>query len=98
MKKANIITILILIGVVTLVGLITYLVTHKNAEEDTTSAAALALHSEDISPYTTLGGEPFDLTQFDGKVRVVNSWASWCPFCVKELRDFETLATEFKDR
>lgn len=32
-----------------------------------------------------------------GKVGVVNSWATWCPFCVDELSDFAKLQEEFPD-
>jgi len=42
-------------------------------------------------------GEIVSLKDFKGKVVVVNAWASWCPFCVNELPDFETLQNEFPD-
>jgi len=29
---------------------------------------------------------------------VINSWAAWCPFCAKELRDFADIQQEFKDQ
>lgn len=31
------------------------------------------------------------------KVTVVNSWTTWCPFCVDELPDFALLQEEFSD-
>lgn len=34
---------------------------------------------------------------FAGKIMVVNSWAVWCPFCVKELDDFAELQKAFPD-
>lgn len=30
-------------------------------------------------------------------VTVLNSWASWCPFCVEELPDFATISEEFPE-
>ena len=34
---------------------------------------------------------------FPGKILVVNSWATWCPFCVDELPDFVELQKNFAD-
>lgn len=39
-------------------------------------------------------GNEVNLAQ-QGKPLVVNSWASWCPFCRQELPDFATLQKEF---
>ncbi len=36
-------------------------------------------------------------SDFQGKVLLVNAWASWCPFCVKELSDFVKIQREFSD-
>lgn len=36
------------------------------------------------------------LSDFKGKALVINSWASWCPFCVDELPDFGVLQDEFE--
>lgn len=36
-------------------------------------------------------------SDFEGKIQVINVWASWCPFCVKELEDFAQLQEEFQD-
>lgn len=38
------------------------------------------------------------LSQFRGRPVVVNSWASWCPFCREELKDFAAVRREFGDR
>ena len=61
----------------------------SNTEGDTASFVE--------TPYTDLGGNPVDLDEFSGKALVVNSWASWCPFCVQELPDFDLLGEEFKN-
>lgn len=46
---------------------------------------------------TDLNGTPVALKDFRGSTLVVNSWASWCPFCIQELPDFERLSQEFAD-
>lgn len=43
-------------------------------------------------------GETVSLSDFKGKPLVLNSWAVWCPFCVKELGDFVTVQQEFGDQ
>jgi len=42
------------------------------------------------------GGSEVSLEDSDGKIRVVNAWATWCPFCVEELPDFVALQNEFE--
>lgn len=38
--------------------------------------------------YNDYLGNPYSLNQNGSKLIIVNSWASWCPFCRKELTDF----------
>jgi thiol-disulfide isomerase/thioredoxin len=47
--------------------------------------------------FTDFEGRSVSLADFAGKPLVVNSWAVWCPFCVKELSDFSLLQKEFPD-
>ena len=48
---------------------------------------------------TTADGEETNIQAFQGeKVLIINSWASWCPFCVHELPDFVKLQEEFGDQ
>jgi len=42
-------------------------------------------------------GNIVSLSDFTGKILVLNSWAAWCPFCVEELKDFALLQEEFGD-
>ena len=44
----------------------------------------------------TYEGEVVSNSDIEGVV-VVNSWASWCPFCVKELPDFVSLQEEYDE-
>lgn len=43
-------------------------------------------------------GREVKLSDFRGKPVVVNAWASWCPFCIKELPDFVKAQEEFQDK
>jgi peroxiredoxin len=41
------------------------------------------------------GGHAVSLTQYRGKIVVMNLWASWCPPCRAEMPDLQTVAREF---
>lgn len=47
--------------------------------------------------FTDYDGNRVSLADFAGKPLVLNAWAAWCPFCVKELSDFSVLQKEFPD-
>ena len=47
--------------------------------------------------FTDYEGNSVALADFAGKPLVVNAWAAWCPFCVKELPDFALLQKEFPE-
>jgi thiol-disulfide isomerase/thioredoxin len=43
---------------------------------------------------TDLGGHPMTLSQYAGKVVVLNFWASWCPPCRSEAAALEQVYTD----
>ena len=43
-------------------------------------------------------GNVVKLSDFKGKYLMVNSWATWCPFCKKELVDFANSQKKFGDK
>jgi thiol-disulfide isomerase/thioredoxin len=45
-----------------------------------------------------LDNSVFRLADFDGKVIVVNLWATWCGPCRREVPDYEKVRKEFADR
>lgn len=50
------------------------------------------------SAFTDLKGNPQSLSQWKGKVVIVNFWASWCPSCVEEMPEFAKIQTEIGER
>lgn len=44
---------------------------------------------------TDLQGKPQPFAQWQGKVRVINYWATWCPPCVEEMPMFSRLQERF---
>lgn len=50
-----------------------------------------AIHLPDLQ------GKPRRLDEWDGKVLLINFWASWCPPCRKEIPDFIRLQDDYAD-
>ncbi|MFP4458988.1 MAG: TlpA family protein disulfide reductase [Candidatus Zixiibacteriota bacterium] len=46
----------------------------------------------------TLDGETYDLTDFEGKIVILDFWATWCKPCVYEMPHFVELYNEYKDQ
>lgn len=43
-------------------------------------------------------GSVLKLTSLQGRPAVLNFWASWCTSCIKEMPDFQAVATELKEK
>lgn len=98
MEKGTILTIVVLLGVLLLVGVFTFTTQNKVRLSERDTEASRTLTTAEDTPYTDLEGNPFSFESYRGQVRVVNSWASWCPFCTEELGDFEQLAKEYSQQ
>lgn len=44
---------------------------------------------------TDLSGKPVSLSDFRGKVVILDFWATWCPPCKKEIPDFVELQKQY---
>ena len=51
-----------------------------------------------ISLVSFADGSPRRLADYDGKVVLLNFWATWCPPCRAEMPDLNRLAVEYRDR
>lgn len=45
----------------------------------------------------TMEGKPFTLSEHEGKVVVLNIWATWCAPCRKEIPDFIEIQKEMRE-
>ena len=79
---------------------------HMHAESDNPQfAEAMAkLEADDATrqkadfTLTDLEGKPWHLRDLQGKVVLVNFWATWCPPCRKEMPDLQALYDKYKDQ
>ena len=47
---------------------------------------------------TTLDGQKFNIEQFEGKVVLVDFWATWCGFCIEAFPTLEELYKNYHDQ
>ncbi len=59
-----------------------------------------ATHASVAPDFTlaSLTGEKYRLSDFKGKVVILNFWATWCGACVKEMPSLDALYREFKGK
>jgi len=91
----------IVIGLVVIVGgIFLFQGSSSNPAVGDGGEAATQQSGGDLIPDLTFqdyDGNDVSLRNLQGKPLIVNSWAVWCPFCVKELSDFVEVQKEFGD-
>ena len=45
-----------------------------------------------------LTGKQRNINEWQGKIRIINFWATWCPPCLKEIPEFIKLQNQFDDK
>lgn len=48
--------------------------------------------------FTDMEENDVNFSDFKGKPVVLNFWATWCPFCIEEMADFDKLIGEYGDK
>ncbi len=68
---------------------------HDNTVNNKAKINSAALFS---TPLTNLQGLQQNLHEYQGKIIVLNFWATWCPPCREEMPELSTLHSEYKSR
>ena len=75
--------------------------TQPAARVDPNSAPLYPAHKTTLGPdfrVTLVNGEPFRLSDQEGKVVLINIWATWCLPCREETPELVNLYNEYKDK
>jgi peroxiredoxin len=101
----------IVAGVLAILAIATYKLSTSNAGSVSESVimapaavepTSLAMQADDTPApdfvLTDVNGEEVKLSDYKGKVVVLNFWATWCPPCRKEIPDFNELQAQYGDK
>lgn len=75
--------------------LVSFLIIRSSTDTSTPVFVGEARHIPALE-FTDMAGATVRLADFAGTPLVINTWATWCPFCVKELTDFVAIQKEFE--
>lgn len=97
------ISVISLVIVLAIVGIVFFVSKSNTSQKDVgaeTGPASDAKSSVRVPDFSLLDyeGKTVKSSDFAGKSMIINSWASWCPFCKKELPDFVAVKKEFGDQ
>ncbi|RLB69857.1 MAG: TlpA family protein disulfide reductase [Deltaproteobacteria bacterium] len=90
--KINIFWIVVLLTVFLLVGC-----DNSTSEQPLTKVNHESKLAADFT-LTNMQGEQVSLSQYRGKVVILNFWATWCPPCREEMPSMERLYQKYKDQ
>jgi peroxiredoxin len=101
----------IVAGVLAILAIGTYKLSTSNAGSVSESVimapaavepTSLAMQADDTPApdfvLTDVNGQEVKLSEYKGKVVVLNFWATWCPPCRKEIPDFNELQAQYGDK
>lgn len=72
----------------------------ENVDEEDIDEKSQELAVGKIAPSFTLNnlnGEEVSLSDYEGKIVLINFWATWCGYCDKEMPDLQRLHEENED-
>jgi len=74
-------------------------VTQPQPEQATTAMAGNDMVSMEAPDFVLpdLENKPVKLSDFEGQVRIIDFWATWCPPCREEIPHFQALHEQYGD-
>ena len=111
-SKRGVIIALAVLALVVGAAIIAYNLLAESAQSGGTNTASVSAHTDggqaaadavwladyDATVFSDLG-DATPLTKMgDGKPLVINFWATWCPYCIDEMGDFQSMYDDYGDR
>lgn len=99
MNKVKYAIIVLCAAALLLAAVIGYDYLSANYDNEVPSENASSSEAVMAPDFTVFDGEgnPVSFSDFSGKPIVINFWATWCGYCVKEMPSFEKAFEEFGD-
>lgn len=99
MNKVKYAIIVLCAAALLLAAVIGYDYLSANYDNEVPSENASSSEAVMAPDFTVFDGEgnPVSFSDFSGKPVVINFWATWCGYCVKEMPSFEKAFEEFGD-
>ena len=86
------------IAIIVLFVFFAYMLWEQMIERQTvTTGIQIGMKAPDFS-LETIDGKTVQLSQFNGKVVIVNFWATWCPPCRAEMPDMQTFYEKYHNQ
>ena len=99
MNKVKYAIIVLCAAALLLAAVVGYDYLSANYDNEVPSENASSSEAVMAPDFTVFDGEgnPVSFSDFSGKPVVINFWATWCGYCVKEMPSFEKAFEEFGD-
>jgi thiol-disulfide isomerase/thioredoxin len=80
---------------ISVAAITSYFASEKTIEQNVNQASTAELFATTLPDQN---GKPQALSQWQGKIIVLNFWATWCPPCREEMPELSELNTEYQDK
>lgn len=98
MKKDKATLVTLGVFAVILIFVAWYTFSRGGVTDEVSEAERVNIFSTQALLLTDFEGNPVSMSDYEGKVVVANSWATWCPFCKDELAAFAELKEQYESR
>ena len=69
----------------------------QTAVDSTKMRGAAEGHPAPDAPLTLLDGSQKNISDLQGSVTILSFWATWCPYCIKEMPDLQKVKENYPD-